>query len=230
LACSLGGGTHHAHFDNGGGFSTFNDLAVAAKAAIKEKRARKVLIIDVDVHQGDGTATIFKGDSSVFTASFHCSDNFPLKKAVSDLDVNFPKGAGDKEVLSAISDIVPNLLDTEKPELVLYNAGVDMHVDDNLGFMSMSTQGLYQRDIFVLKECISRKIPIGCVIGGGYNTNRSILSHLHSTIHRAATMIWQTNNMAQEEVKNKSFIVVEKEETQKKSTTKINQQPKAVFA
>jgi len=149
----------------------------------------------VDVHQGDGTATICQNEKDVFTVSLHCRDNFPEIKQKSDLDIAFPKGAGDTDVLVALQEILPRLLESENPSLVLYDAGVDMHEHDSLGVMSMTNDGLFSRDVFVLRECAIRHIPVACVIGGGYNKDRNTLARLHSIIHQAAYKVWKDLDM-----------------------------------
>ncbi len=138
LACSTAGGTHHAHADFGSGFCIFNDLAVAARGMSTSRTARRILIVDLDVHQGDGTASIFQDDDAVFTLSVHCRENFPFRKQQSDLDIELPAGTGDDAYLAALESALPDLLDTWKPDLVLYDAGVDVHNDDQLGKLTLT--------------------------------------------------------------------------------------------
>lgn len=186
LACNTAGGTHHAHRDFGSGFCIFNDLAVAAKTLINQGKIQQVLIIDLDVHHGDGTATIFANDPRVFTFSMHCEKNFPGKKPPSDLDVPLVKGVGDQEYLDTLQQHLPRLLEEVEPDLVIYDAGVDVHRDDRLGHLELTDQGLYDRDRYVIEQCRSHHIPTACVIGGGYDQDHKKLASRHATVHRAA--------------------------------------------
>ncbi|XP_013869606.1 uncharacterized protein SYNPCC7002_A1628 isoform X2 [Austrofundulus limnaeus] len=189
LACSTAGGTHHAFPGYGSGFCLLNDLAVAAKCSMRSTK-RKVLIVDLDVHQGDGTAFIFKEEPHVFTFSMHCGKNFPLRKQQSDLDVSVEDGVEDKEYLATVNAHLPRLLETFRPDLVLYDAGVDPHWEDELGRLRLTDQGLYQRDLYVIKTAVSRGIPVATVIGGGYSQDLDKLALRHSIVHRAATKVW----------------------------------------
>lgn len=191
LACSTAGGTHHAYRDFGSGFCIFNDMAVAARVLQMVGMARQILIVDLDVHQGDGTAAIFQDDPSVFTFSIHCGANFPFRKQQSDLDLPLPIGADDKVYLAALTEALPVLLDQVQPDFVFYDAGVDPHEADTLGKLNMSDEGLYQRDYTVLQQCAERGIPTACVIGGGYQKDVDLLARHHCNLHRAATEIYQ---------------------------------------
>lgn len=196
LACSTAGGTHHAFPSYGSGFCLLNDLAVAAKYMMDNSPTkRKVLIVDLDVHQGDGTAFIFKEEPSVFTFSVHCGKNFPLRKQQSDLDISVEDGLEDKDYLSTVEAHLPWLLETFRPDLVLYDAGVDPHWEDELGRLRLTDQGLYQRDLFVLKTVVKRGVPIAAVIGGGYSRDIDRLALRHSIVHRAATQVWRECGM-----------------------------------
>lgn len=190
LACSTGGGTHHAFPSYGSGYCLVNDLAIAADRLIDQRLAKKVLIVDLDVHQGDGTAFIFQNNPNVFTLSMHCLSNFPLHKQKSDLDVELENFLEDSEYLAILKDHLPHILDTFRPDIVLYDAGVDPHVNDELGKLNLSDQGLFDRDYYVLKLLASQGIPCATVIGGGYSTDREQLYIRHTIIHRAATKIW----------------------------------------
>ncbi|XP_078347243.1 uncharacterized protein SYNPCC7002_A1628-like isoform X2 [Oculina patagonica] len=194
LACSTGGGTHHAFPSHGSGFCMLNDLAVTAKDMIDSKVVSKILIVDLDVHQGDGTAFIFKDNDSVFTFSMHCEKNFPLRKQQSDLDVGLDCGLNDDQYLNIVRDYLPWLLDTFRPDLVLYDAGVDPHQDDALGKLCLTDQGLFDRDVAVIKMTLSRGIPCATVIGGGYDDDIDVLGRRHSIIHRAAVKVWNEKN------------------------------------
>ncbi|XP_057206837.1 uncharacterized protein SYNPCC7002_A1628 [Triplophysa rosa] len=192
LACSTAGGTHHAFPGYSSGFCLLNDLAVAARHLMGDSTSRKkILIVDLDVHQGDGTALIFKEEPDVFTFSMHCGKNFPLQKQKSDLDISVEDGTEDKEYLSKVQEHLPWLLDTFHPDLVLYDAGVDPHREDELGRLRLTDQGLYQRDLYVLQTVIKKGIPVATVIGGGYSRDIDRLAQRHSIIHRAASKVWR---------------------------------------
>jgi len=191
LACNTAGGTHHAHRAFGSGFCIFNDIAVSARTLIDRGQADHVLIIDLDVHHGDGTATIFHDEDRVFTFSMHCGKNFPAKKPASDRDVALNKGVGDSEYLDTLNKHLPELLERVEPDLVIYDAGVDVHKDDRLGYLCLTDQGLYDRDKYVIEQCRSHGIPTACVIGGGYDKDHTALAWRHATVHRAATTVYQ---------------------------------------
>ncbi len=190
LACSTAGGTHHAYYDFGSGYCIFNDLAVAARALLHQGRVQKVLIVDLDVHQGDGTASILQGDPAVFTFSMHCEANFPFRKQASDLDVGLPIGMEDDAYLRVLAQQLPDLLAEVRPDLVLYDAGVDPHKDDLLGKLALTDAGLYRRDHYVLSTCREARIPVACVIGGGYSQDIDALARRHSLMHRAASEVF----------------------------------------
>lgn len=186
IACNTAGGSHHAQADTGAGFCVFNDVAVAARRLLAEGSVGQVLVVDLDVHQGDGTARIFEDDPSVFTFSMHAEKNFPARKAVSDLDIDLPDGTGDGAYLRKLEEILPDLLARAAPDLVFFNAGVDPHADDKLGRLSLSDEGLARREAFVLGSCLERGIPVAGVIGGGYDADIDRLARRHALLHRAA--------------------------------------------
>jgi acetoin utilization deacetylase AcuC-like enzyme len=190
LACSTAGGTHHAYYEFGSGYCVFNDLAVAARALYRRRRVGRVLIVDLDVHQGDGTASILHDDPAVFTFSMHCEANFPFRKQTSDLDVGLPIGTGDAAYLDTLAQHLPDVLAEVRPDLVLYDAGVDPHKDDLLGKLALSDAGLYRRDHYVLSTCLAGRTPVACVIGGGYSSDINALARRHSLVHRAATEVF----------------------------------------
>jgi len=190
LACNTAGGTHHAFPGYGAGFCIFNDLAIAARVLLQQQMVRKIFIVDLDVHQGDGTAWIFQDDPRVFTFSMHCGDNFPARKQTSDLDVPLPIGMEDDDYLSCLGQHLPNLLTQVKPDLVLYDAGADTHKEDRLGKLAMTDTGLYRRDRMVLETCTKAGLPVACVIGGGYGESMENLIFRHSLLHRAATEVF----------------------------------------
>ena len=185
LACHLAGGTHHAFPSHGSGFCIFNDCAVAARVLLEEGAVQQVMVIDLDVHQGDATAAIFAEEPRVFTVSAHCASNFPLHKQRSDVDLPLADGLGDDDYLLAVGDRIPELLDQVRPQLVLYNAGVDPHHSDRLGRLNLSSTGLLQRDRLVLDACLRRSIPVATVIGGGYDALHPLVER-HSLVFRAA--------------------------------------------
>ena len=191
LACNTAGGTHHAFPSFGSGFCIFNDLAIASRVLQKLGLVRQVLIIDLDVHQGDGTAVIFQNDSSVFTFSMHCEVNFPGTKQQSDLDVHLSEGIEDDEYLQTLAKYLPDLLSEVKPDLVLYDAGVDPHQADKLGKLALTDTGLFRREMQVLSTCCSGGYPVACVIGGGYSDDMNGLVYRHSLLHRAASQAYR---------------------------------------
>ncbi|UCH61241.1 MAG: histone deacetylase [Anaerolineales bacterium] len=168
FSANLAGGTHHAYADHGEGFCVFNDVAVAARAMQAESRLQRVVILDCDVHQGNGTAAIFAGDASVFTFSIHGARNFPFHKENSDLDIALPDGTGDKEYLQALESGVRRSLELAKAELAIYLAGADPYHEDRLGRLSVSKAGLAQRDQLVFSLCRQHALPVAIVMSGGY--------------------------------------------------------------
>jgi acetoin utilization deacetylase AcuC-like enzyme len=195
IACNTAGGTHHAFPNYGSGFCIFNDLAIASRVLQQAGLVKKILIVDLDVHQGDGTAAIFQRDSSVFTFSMHCGVNFPGTKQVSDLDVPLTEGMEDREYLKTLADYLPDLLSQVKPDLVLYDAGVDPHVNDRLGKLALTDTGIFDRDFQVLDTCISQGYPVACVIGGGYAADMNSLVYRHSLVHRAASKVYRESRL-----------------------------------
>ncbi|MEE3715345.1 histone deacetylase [Tumidithrix elongata RA019] len=191
LACNTAGGTHHAFPSYGSGFCIFNDLAIAARVIQQLGLAKKILIVDLDVHQGDGTAFIFADSKQVFTFSMHCQINFPSTKQNSDLDVPLPEGMEDDAYLRTLANYLPDLLSAFNPDLVLYDAGVDPHVGDRLGKLALTDTGLYRRDMQVLSTCLAQRYPVACVIGGGYADDLRALVYRHSLLHRAASEVFR---------------------------------------
>ncbi|KAK7476730.1 hypothetical protein BaRGS_00032023, partial [Batillaria attramentaria] len=187
LACSTGGGTHHAYADKGSGYCLLNDMAVTAASLLDDGTVQRVLIVDLDVHQGDGTAHMFRSNTQVFTFSIHCQQNFPFNKQASDLDIGLHAGCQDKEYLAQLEEHLPWVVDSFRPDLVLYDAGVDPHVKDELGKLDLTDQGLFDRDLYVLRHMASRGIPCATVIGGGYSRDLNALSCRHTIVHRAAS-------------------------------------------
>ncbi|QEA40694.1 histone deacetylase [Pistricoccus aurantiacus] len=187
LACNTAGGTHHAHANFASGYCLLNDLAVAAAKALAKGWAKRILIVDLDVHQGDGTARLFQDTPEVFTLSLHGAENFPARKQHSDLDIPLPRNTDDDAYLATLARYLPWLLMEFAPQLVLYDAGVDVHKDDRLGHLALSDDGLACRDRFVLEECRDAGIPVAAVIGGGYDRDLNALAHRHAQLHRVAS-------------------------------------------
>jgi acetoin utilization deacetylase AcuC-like enzyme len=167
-AIHLGGGTHHAFPDYGAGYCVFNDVAVAVRHLQQQALASRILILDLDVHQGDGTAAIFAGDPSVYTCSLHGEGNFPFHKQAGNLDFAFPSGTQDSLYLGTLRRLLPEVLDASRPDLVVYLAGADPFEGDTLGRLSLTKDGLRQRDRLVLEGCRTRRVPVAIALGGGY--------------------------------------------------------------
>lgn len=168
VAVSLTGGTHHAFADHGEGFCVFNDVAVAARVMQSERRAERLVIIDCDVHQGNGTAALLAADSTVFTFSIHGAKNFPFHKEQSDLDVELPDGTGDAAYLAALEDALDYVLPAAQADLAIYLAGADPYEGDTLGRLALSKAGLAARDRLVFDRCRDWRLPVAVVMGGGY--------------------------------------------------------------
>ncbi|MCQ4288222.1 histone deacetylase [Pseudomonas stutzeri] len=191
LACHLAGGTHHAHHDHASGFCIFNDLAVIALSLLESGRVGRVLIFDCDVHQGDGTARILEQVPDAVTVSLHCEKNFPARKARSDWDIALAPGMGDADYLKTVNDTLDYLLPLYQPDLVIYDAGVDVHRDDALGLLNLSDEGLAMRDSAVIEHCLGRDIPLVGLIGGGYDKDRALLARRHAKLHFSAAAAWE---------------------------------------
>jgi acetoin utilization deacetylase AcuC-like enzyme len=189
LACNTAGGSHHAFAGYGAGFCVFNDVAVAARVLLAEGRIARALVVDLDVHQGDGTAAIFAGDPLVFTFSMHCRTNFPLHKQTSDLDLALEAGVEDAAYLALLAERLPALLQEVRPDLVFYNAGVDPHVLDRLGRLALSEDGLERRERLVLETCLKAGVPVASVVGGGYAPDLEQLARLHAILPRVAAQL-----------------------------------------
>ncbi len=184
IACNTAGGSHHAFAGHGAGFCVFNDVAVAASVLLAEGLIAKALVIDLDVHQGDGTAAMLAMEPRVHTLSVHCRANYPVRKQQSDLDVALDAGTGDAEYLAVLDGLLPPLLDRLRPDLVFYNAGVDPHREDRLGRLALTDAGLAARERLVLELCRSRGLPVACVVGGGYADDLDVLARRHALLHQ----------------------------------------------
>ena len=192
LACNTAGGSHHAFAAYGSGFCIFNDVAVAARVLLREGLVARVLVVDLDVHQGDGTAAIFADDPRVFTFSMHCRTNFPLRKQQSDLDLALDGGLEDEPYLALLAEHLRGLLEQVRPDLVFYNAGVDPHVDDRLGRLALTEHGLWRRERLVLKTCLGAGVPVAAVVGGGYAPDLDQLARLHAILPQVASELFAT--------------------------------------
>ncbi|MGK2911762.1 MAG: histone deacetylase family protein [Sphingobium sp.] len=187
-AANGAGGSHHALYDTGAGYCIFNDLAITANRLLAERRVRHVLIIDLDVHQGDGTALLLAGRDEVTTFSMHGEKNFPARKAQSSLDVGLPDETGDDAYLDALERHLPALIDACRPDIILYQAGVDAHADDRLGRLSLSDVGLAARDSFVGGEARRRGIALASALGGGYGEDQHAVARRHADAMRVLAM------------------------------------------
>lgn len=183
-AANSAGGSHHAQADSGAGYCVFNDLAVAANRLIAEGDVRRIMIVDLDVHQGDGTAALLAGREDVFTLSIHAEKNFPARKARSSLDVALPDGTGDAAYLAVLEGHLGDAIARFRPDLILYQAGVDPHIDDRLGRLALSDDGLVARDSHVMNMARAMGVPLASVLGGGYGEDGMEVArrHVHSMI------------------------------------------------
>ena len=183
IACNTAGGSHHANFDFGAGYCVFNDVAVAANYLKKNGYAKKILILDLDVHQGNGNSEIFKNDNDVFTFSMHCISNYPAKKSKSNVDVELSENMEDSEYLNILYKNL-NKLNKNNFDFVFYIAGVDIHFDDRLGKLKISDEGINKRDQIVIENFHKKNVPLCGVLGGGYNYNFDKLIELHAMLHK----------------------------------------------
>ena len=190
IAMNVAGGTHHAFRDRGEGFCLLNDIAVAAQYLLDHSLASNILVVDLDVHQGNGTAAIFEKEDRVFTLSIHGGKNYPLKKEVSDLDVPLPDGIGDDAYMKKLGFFLPKLIDELQPDFIFYQSGVDVLKTDKLGRLGLSMDGCKERDRFVLESCKANKIPVAVSMGGGYSEKISDIVEAHSNTFRLAGEIY----------------------------------------
>ena len=188
IACNTAGGSHHANFDSGAGYCVFNDVAVASQYLLNKTKIKKILILDLDVHQGNGNSDIFRDNKNVFTFSMHSKSNYPAKKSVSDLDIELEDNIEDPKYLELLKDNL-NQLNNENFDFVFYIAGVDIHYDDRLGKLKISDDGIKQRDEIVTQNFFSKKVPLCGVLGGGYNHDPKKLVELHSFLHSSCAKL-----------------------------------------
>ena len=188
VACNTAGGSHHANFEGGAGYCVFNDVAVAAQYLLDRGLAGRILIVDLDVHQGNGSADIFKNNKNVFTFSMHSKTNYPAKKSISDLDVELEDNMEDDQYIKLLKFYL-NQLNDENFDYVFYIAGVDIHHNDRLGKLKISDEGIRERDEIVTENFFSKGIPLCGVLGGGYNKDFNKLVELHSYLHQSCAKL-----------------------------------------
>ena len=188
IACNTAGGSHHANYDSGAGYCVFNDVAVASQFLLDRELAKRILIVDLDVHQGNGNSDIFKDNKNVFTFSMHSKSNYPAKKSISDCDVELENDTEDEEYLNILKFHL-NELNKENFDFVFYIAGVDIHFNDRLGKLKISDDGIKKRDEIVTENFFSKRIPLCGVLGGGYNKNIDKLVELHSFLHQSCAKL-----------------------------------------
>jgi acetoin utilization deacetylase AcuC-like enzyme len=189
VGSNLAGGTHHAFPDHGEGFCVLNDVAVAVRVLRRDRLIRRAAVVDLDVHQGNGTAAIFSGDAEVFTLSLHGAKNYPLFKLRSTVDVELPDGTGDEEYLKTLAEHLPRAFE-RRPDIVFYLAGADPFAGDKLGRLSLSIKGLRARDEMVLSACRERAIPVATVMSGGYAADINDTVEIHCNTVRAAKRVF----------------------------------------
>lgn len=190
MALNVAGGTHHAYTNKGEGFCLLNDIAIASNYLLNHQLTRKILVVDLDVHQGDGTAEIFADNQEVFTFSMHGKKNYPLKKQKSDLDLSLEDGTDDRTYLKLLQHHLPKLIDSVEPTFIFFQSGVDVLATDKLGRLSLSIQGCKERDRFVLERCKSNDIPVVASMGGGYSEKLSDIIEAHANTYRLAQDIF----------------------------------------
>jgi acetoin utilization deacetylase AcuC-like enzyme len=190
VSMNIAGGTHHAFTDRGEGFCLLNDVAIAASVLLKEKLIQSALVVDLDVHQGNGTAQIFQSDARVFTFSMHGSKNYPLHKEVSDLDVELEDGTTDEHYLSILHDKLPQLIEFQKPDIIFFQSGVDVLQSDKLGRLGLTIQGCRERDQIVFMMAKQAGIPVVATMGGGYSERIADIIEAHANTFRIAASMW----------------------------------------
>lgn len=190
IAMNIAGGTHHAFADRGEGFCLLNDIAIASNYLLENNLAKKILVVDLDVHQGNGTASIFDGNSSVFTFSMHGASNYPLHKEASDLDIGLPDKTNDTYYLKILKETLPELIDSFEPDFIIYQSGVDVLESDKLGRLGLSIPGCKERDKTVLELAKINSIPIMCCMGGGYSEKLSQIIEAHANTFRLAQDVY----------------------------------------
>ena len=191
IAFNIAGGTHHAFSNRGEGFCMLNDQAVAAAYLLEEGKAQRVLIIDLDVHQGNGTAEIFAQRPEVFTVSMHAQGNYPFVKEQSDKDIALPDGTDDAAYIAQLREVLPYLFETHRPDFVFYQSGVDVLKSDKFGKLQLTLEGCAERDRLVFEACAERQIPVQCSMGGGYSPRLSTILEAHTNTFRIARQVFE---------------------------------------
>lgn len=192
ISFNAAGGTHHAYADKGEGFCLLNDIAIASNYYLKNNLVNKILVVDLDVHQGNGTATIFQNEPRVFTWSVHCKDNYPLEKENSDLDTELVAGTGDSEYLSIVETTLNQLIEIQAPDIIYFQAGVDVLASDKLGHFSLTTEGCKKRDQLVIQTAYEHEIPLVVTMGGGYSFKISDIVDAHCNTYKIAFSIFES--------------------------------------
>ncbi len=190
IAFNIAGGTHHAYSEHGEAFCLLNDQAIAARYLQHKNLAKKILIVDLDVHQGNGTAEIFENDESVFTFSMHGKNNYPFRKEQSNLDIDLPDSTGDEEYLRILKETLPKLIEQQQPDFIFYLSGVDIISSDKLGKLGCTIHGCKERDRFVLQLCLDEKIPVQVSMGGGYSPDIKTIIEAHANTYRIAKELY----------------------------------------
>ena len=190
VAMNIAGGTHHAYPDKGEGFCVFNDISIATNLLLKRNKVKRVLIVDLDVHQGNGNAYIFQDNPDVFTFSMHGAKNYPLRKEISSLDIGLDDGTNDKTYLSLLKSTLPQLIQEQEPDIIFYQSGVDILETDKLGRLGVSLEGCRQRDQFVFNQAKLNDVPIVATMGGGYSHKISDIINAHANTFKEAQYIF----------------------------------------
>lgn len=190
VSLNIAGGTHHAYFDRGEGFCLLNDFAMAANYLLDNAIVSQILVVDLDVHQGNGTATLFENEPRVFTFSMHGASNYPLIKEKSDLDIALPDFIDDEPYLKILSDFLPSLIESVEPDIILFNSGVDVLKTDKLGNLGLSREGCKERDRYVFETCKSYNIPVAVSMGGGYSEHIRDIVEAHANTYRMAVDVF----------------------------------------
>lgn len=190
VSLNIAGGTHHAFADHGEGFCVFNDVAVASNLLLARGQARQILVVDLDVHQGNGTAHLMANEPRVFTFSMHGAKNYPFRKQVSDLDIDLPNDTVDDEYLSILTNTLPKLIEQVQPDMLFYQSAVDVLATDKLGKLALTREGCAKRDTFVFTQAKHNAIPVAVVMGGGYSENIDDVVEAHCNTFRIAKQIF----------------------------------------
>lgn len=190
VSMNIAGGTHHAYADSGEGFCLLNDIAIASHYLLDKKLAKQILVVDLDVHQGNGTAKIMENEKRVFTFSMHGAKNYPMHKEASDLDIALPDGTEDELYLKVLKEQLPGLIDEVKPDFIFFQSGVDVLQTDKLGRLALTMEGCKARDRFVFETCKKHNLPVAVNMGGGYSPRLADIVDAHANTFRLAQEIW----------------------------------------